>query len=183
MAHRPMHRDTVIGIVGVVILVAAMVGVFTYERSQAGDITGGDGLTQTTAAGPEATGTTAVGATADETIMLNQTGMTNVTFTLRWTAANGADTLRLTIAPSAGTGLTTGASSEPEDDGEITLTIPVNNTAATGTTGIGAWQVSVEFVSASTGLPQEPPIAPPGTTDASVDWTVGTQVQAYTTGA
>lgn len=178
MAHRPMHRDTVIGIVGVVILVAAMVGVFTYERGQAAGLTGPDGTTPVTEAGPSLDGSVAVGATEDGTIQLNRTGMTNVTFTLKWTAANGVDTLRLSVAPSAQTQMTTGASSDAEDDGEITLTVAVPNTVANGAIGVGAWQVSVEFVSAATGLPAEPPVPPPGTTDAQVAWTLSTTIDA-----
>lgn len=176
-----MHRDTVIGIVGVVILVAAMVGVFTYERGQASNVieNGGAGLTNMT--GPSTEGTTALGASTDATLEFNQTGMTNVTFTLRWTPTNGVDTLRISIAPSADTGLTSGASSEAENDGEIVLIVPVENTAAGGELGVGPWQVSVEFVSAATGLPVEPPVPPPNTTDSEVAWTVDTSVQTYAT--
>lgn len=183
MGARPMHRDTVIGIVGVVILVSAMVGVFTYERGQAAGISDGTGVGTMTLAGPSLDGTLAVGASADETITLNQTGMTNITFTLTWTATNGVDTMRLSVAPSAETLMTTGASSDAETDGEITLTIPVPNTLANGATGVGAWQVSVEFVSASTGLPAEPPVPPPGSTDAEVAWSLATSIDAIDTGA
>lgn len=178
-----MNRDTVIGIVGVLILVAAMFGVFKYERDRAADALGGGDLATTTLAGPEASGTSPLGQSADATVALNQTGMVNVTFTLRWTPSAGVDTLRFSVAPSQATGMTEGAQSEAEDDGEITLTIPVNNTGANGALGVGDWQVSVEFVSASTGLPAEPPIAPPGSTDTQVSWTVTTQVEAYDTAA
>lgn len=179
-----MHRDTVIGIVGVVILVAAMVGVFTYERGQAANLIDDAVLTLANSTLPALEGNVALGATADETVTLNQTGITNVTFTLRWTPGAGVDTLRLNVAPSNATGLATGASSEAENDGEITLTVPVNNTARDGVLGVGAWQISVEFVSAEVTTPivappTQPPVAPPGTTDSEVDYTVGTNVQGW----
>lgn len=176
-----MHRDTVIGIVGVVILVAAMVGVFTYERGQAGDLTPDGGLTTGTAPGPTASGNVALGASADSTLTFNETGMTNITFTLTWTPGAGVDTLRLVLAPAAGTGITSGFESEPEDDGEIVIVVPVNNTAADGALGVGDWQASVEFVSARAGTPG-PPVEPPaGTplTDDSVDFNIATTVEAY----
>jgi len=182
-----MHRDTVIGIVGVVILVAAMVGVFTYERGQASGMLGPGGGATENVTGPSQTGTVAVGASEDVDLALDQTGMTNVTFTLRWTPGNGVDTLVLHVAPSNGTGLATGYDSEPEDDGEITFTIPVNNTAADGTLGVGAWRATVDFVSSSPSTPigpppVSPPVAPPNTTDASVDFTVDTALEAYASG-
>lgn len=176
-----MHRDTVIGIVGVVILVAAMVGVFTYERNQAA--TGlSDGGTLATLAGPPLSETTDVGATTEEALTLNQTGMTNVTFTLDWTAENGANTMQLVIVPPAGSGLNE-TQSDAESDGSITLTIPLPNTDASGTAGVGEWQISVSFVSASSGLPQDPPVGVPGTTDESVSWQMETSIEAYTTDA
>lgn len=181
-----MHRDTVIGIVGVVILVAAMVGVFTYERSQASSQGEADGGTLQTLAGPDASGTVAVGATEDKILAFNQTGITNVTFTLTWTPgqASSVDTLRLVVAPGNDTGLTSGFESEAEDDGEITLTIPVANVGPDGILGVGNWQVTVEFVSAAATTPVgqpplPPPTAPPGTTDTSVDYALATSLQAY----
>lgn len=181
-----MNRDTVTGLVAAGVLVAAMVGVFFYERNvaiQNGIGQDATGVGPASASGPSLEGTTAVGASKDETLVINQTGLTNVTFTLRWTAGNGVDTMRLAIAPSQATGITTGAESEPETDGEITLTIPITNTAADGALGVGPWQVSVEFVSASTGLPAEPPVPPPGTTDTQVAWTVETTLQTLATPA
>lgn len=174
-----MHRDTVIGIVGVVILVAAMVGVFTYERGQAADLTGPGG-TVANLTGPSDDGSVAVGSSTDVTMSINTTGLTNITFTLAWTPGNGVDTLKLSAAPGNDTGLTTGFESSEESDGEITLTIPLNNTATDGKVGTGAWQLTVTFVSASPGgpLPVSPPVAPPGSTDSAVDFTVESALQA-----
>lgn len=172
-----MHRDTVIGLVGVAILVAAMVGVFSYEQTQAADL-GAAGLALQNATLPALDGTTALGDVSEETVAIGQTGITNVTFTLRWSATNGADTLALAIVPPNGT-----ASQEvfdaQGDGGELVVTVPVPNTNRAGAVGSGDWQVSVQFVSASTGLPQEPPVPVPGTTDAQVAWTLDTTVQHY----
>lgn len=171
-----MHRDTVIGLVGVLILVAAMVGVFSYEQSQAADVDGA--LILQSVPGPSLEGTTAVGEVTGETVALNQTGMTNVTFTLRWTAGTGVDTLALAVVPPNGT--TTEQVYETQGDtGELTVTVPVPNAARSGETGVGAWQVSVQFVSASTGLPTEPPVPVPNTTDSQVSWTLETSVQHW----
>lgn len=177
-----MHRDTVTGLVGAAILVAAMVGVFYYERGVAADPTPDDvGAARTvTVGGPSLEGTTPVGQSTDKPFALNRTGVTNVTFTLKWTAQAGADTLRLTVRPSAATGIEEGGVSEPEDDGEIRLAIPVNNTTPEGALGVGEWVVTVEFVSAATGTPLPPGVAP-GTSDAQVAWAVETGLVALTT--
>lgn len=174
-----MQRDTVIGIVGVVILVAAMVGVFTYERGQASSLTGAGGVTQNLT-GPPASGTVALGETDDKTIVINQTGLTNITFTLTWTPGQGTDTLKLVAAPGNDTGFTSGFESQAEDDGSITLVVPIGNTAQSGVIGVGSWQISVEFVSAAPGGigPVPPVVTPPGSTDTSVAYAVDTSLQA-----
>lgn len=175
-----MHRDTVIGIVGVVILVAAMVGVFTYERGQASDLLTGPGGETMNFTAPAVTGNVAVGSTSENLVTLNQTGITNVTFTLTWTpGANSVDTLVLVVAPPNGTG--DPVESSPESDGEITLTIPVANTGAGGTLGVGDWQVVVEFVSAELSTPVQPPIQPPvgPSPDTEVDFSVDVSGTAY----
>lgn len=177
-----MNRDTMTGLLAAAVLVAAMVGVFFYERNVAiasgiGESTATDGNVRTLD-GPMVQGTAAVGGSGTGNLLINQTGLTNVTFTLRWSATNGADTLRLTVAPSADTGLTAGAESDDEADGEITLTIAIPNTAADGVLGVGPWEITVTFVSAATGLPAEPPVAPPGTTDTEVAWSIETSLDA-----
>lgn len=181
-----MHRDTVTGLVAAGVLVAAMVGVFFYERGVAiregiGQDAAGDA--PSSLAGPSVIGTTAAGASTAKTIVVNQTGLTNLTFTLRWTATAGVDTMRLAVAPSQATGVTTGKESEAESDGEIVLTLPIGNAAADGALGVGPWEVTVDFVSARTGLPAEPPVPPPGTTDTNVDWSVETTMETVATAA
>lgn len=174
-----MNRDVVTGVAGAIVLVAAMVGVFVYERNVA--IAAGTAQTPPTGPlvldGPGLEGEVALGATEDALLNLTTPGMTNVTFTLTWTATNGRDTLRLTVAPPTGSGVEEGAVSEPEDDGEITVTVAVPNTSPTGTLGAGDWKVSVEFVDASPDTVVDPPVTPPGTTDASVSWRLATTVE------
>lgn len=164
-----MHRDTVIGIVGVVILVAAMVGVFTYERSQAGDLDGGigAGAANFTAS---LSGNAGIGEdnAYQEILNVNQSGLTNMTFTLTWTPGDtSVDTLRLIVAmPNNMT-----HESEEENDGQITLPIEI----PAGTDSAGDWQVTVVFVDAqvdSPAGPLDPPVDPAGAADTSVDVTV-----------
>lgn len=174
-ASRPMHRDTVIGIVGVVILVAAMVGVFTYERSQASDLGNGD---DTAATNFTATlsGTAPLGEenAEPETMTVNVSGLTNMSFTLTWTPGSqtSSDTLKLVVVmPDNMT-----HESEAENDGEITLAVEIPE----GTESAGDWQVIVAFVSAEPVLPGgvQPPVPPPGSTDTSVSWNVDVQGSA-----
>lgn len=171
-----MHRDTVIGLVGVAILVAAMVGVFSYEQSQAAGIGGALALQNVTL--PAVTGSTPLGETTDETVAIDQTGITNVTFTLRWTPGAGVDTLAIAVVPPEGASAQQVFDAQG-DTGELVVTVPVPNTSQAGALGTGGWQVSVQFTSASSGLPQEPPVPVPGTTDAEVSWTLDTTVQHY----
>ena len=179
-----MHRDTVIGIVGVVILVAAMIGVFTYERGQASELTDGGSASTMNFTAPAVGGNVAVGATSENVVTLNQTGITNVTFTLTWTAGqNSDDTFMIVVVPPNGTG--SPVESPAEADGEITVTVPVANTDSAGTLGVGDWQVSVQFVSAATSTPAGPPPVDPGlpTTDTAADFNVEIAGTAYGTAA
>lgn len=167
-----MHRDTVIGIVGVVILVAAMVGVFTYERSQASDLVGDDGA----GAGnftASLSGTSPLGEDQAEpqTMIVNQSGLTNLTFTLTWSpgAATSVDTMKLVVVMPNNMS----HESDAENDGEITLSVEVPE----GTDSAGNWTVVAAFVSADVTTPAgqppvNPPVVPPGSTDDSVSWTV-----------
>lgn len=175
-----MHRDTVIGIVGVVILVAAMIGVFTYERGQAANLpgTGGGAGNATFSATAPAISAVAVGGSGVANVTLNQTGMTNVTFTITWTPGqNSIDTVSVSIAPGATTQMTTGASSDPENDGSIEVTVPIPNTASDGTIGVGPWEITVTFESAALNTPAgQPPVQPPPPVpvqpDSTLDFTV-----------
>lgn len=175
-----MNRDTVIGIVGAAILVTAMVGVFYYERNAAPVGPGAATGTAGNMTGPSVTSSVAVGQTDTKIVNLTQTTAANVTFHLTWTATNGRDTLKLTIAPPTGSGITQGAVSEPSDTGDITVTVPV----PAGANPSGGWEVKVEFTSASPGNvgPATPPVQPPspvpvGQSDANVDYQVAVSLK------
>lgn len=177
-----MHRDTIIGIVGVVILVAAMVGVFTYESGQAA--LADPGAFQLAAlTGPTLEGTVDVGESASDVLSVTQTNLTKLVFTLKWGSAQTSEnTLQLLIAPANGTGLTEGVESEPESDGEITVELDVPNAEPTSgplALGTGDYQVTVRFLRATApGSPLPPPAGTPGL-DTSVSWTLGSELTAY----
>lgn len=148
----------------------------TADTSAAGTLGANSLPALTTLAGPALEGTTNVGETTSEVLTMNATGVVNVTFTLRW---SGTNALQLAVAPSNATGLTAGAESEAESDGEIVLTLAVPNEAADGTLGVGDWEASVSFVEASSGTPVPVPAGVPGSPDTSVSWTLETSLQAH----
>lgn len=165
-----MHRDAVVGVVGAVVLVVAMVGVFSYERARAPGLDG-EGESLGDEAGPTLEGSVQVGKSDVKVANVTATSASNVTFHLTWKATNGKDTLKLTVAPPTGSGIEEGAVSEAVDSGEVTVTVRV----PPGASPEGGWQVTVEFVKATPaalpgGVP--PPTPPPGSTDASVAYKV-----------
>lgn len=85
-----MKRDMVVGIVGTVILVAAMVGVFRYEAARGG----GQSWTVTwstgTEAGPEESGETQAGVTTPVELEIAAPNVTSIEFLLEWTDDVGA---------------------------------------------------------------------------------------------
>lgn len=174
-----MHRDTIIGIVGVVILVAAMVGVFTYESGQAANLVPGE-FVLATLAGPTLEGTTALDAETAEAITVSQTNMTNLTFTLSWSStATAQNTLQLEIRPANGTGLTEGFVSEAESDGEISITLPIGNEKPTSgplARGVGDYEILVRFLDSR---PPGAPIQPPQPVPPTASWTLATSIDAY----
>lgn len=176
-----MHRDTVIGIVGVVILVAAMVGVFTYERGVAANLLPAGGFTAAELAGPGLDGTTPAGGETAEVLSIAQTNMTKISFTLTWANAQTSEnTLQLVVAPASGTGLSEGVESEPESDGEITVELLVPNDEPTSgplALGVGDYEVTVRFVGATPPGPLSP--APLPVTDSEVSWALATSLTAY----
>lgn len=176
-----MHRDTVIGIVGVVILVAAMVGVFTYERGVAANLLPAGGFTAADLAGPGLDGTTPVGSETTEILSIAQTNMTKIAFTLTWAnSQTSVNTLQLVVAPANGTGLAEGVESEPESDGEITVELLVpNEEPTTGplAVGVGDYEITVRFVGAAPPGPLGP--APLPVTDTEVAWALATALTAY----
>lgn len=167
-----MNKDTLVGIVGSVILVAAMVIVFAYERSNA--VATDDGAPDDMAATfNNHTVAGSVGVGASDTKMDNFTvdGPTNVTFLLTWSATNGRDTLRLTVMPPPGSEMVEGATSEASDEGTISLRVAV----PAGGWASGEWTVKVDFTEANPdSLPGgiDPPVPPPMSTDSSVSYSV-----------
>lgn len=163
-----MNKDTLVGIVGSALLVAAMVVVFAYERANAAEVRdNGEGLTPSIGQA-SLTGTVNVGSSDTKTSDITAVGATNVTFMLTWTASQGTDTLRLAVTPPAGSDITA-RTSQAEDDGSITVTVPVPADYAAQ----GNWTLKVDFVSAE---PDTLPggVTPPvgGMTDSSVSYTI-----------
>ena len=165
-----MNRDLVTGIVGGLILVTALVGVFLYERNA------GNGPASGVSPPPSigytltpATGTVAVGSSAEQLMRVNASGIHHANFTLTWTATQGRDTLKLTVSPPAGSGITTGGVSQPSSSGSIRVPVDIPD----GASPIGDWKVKVEFVSADPGAPIPAPTALPVGMDSSVSWSVG----------
>lgn len=100
-------KDTIIGVVGAVILVAALTGVFYYEGSSAEGAGGGSQWDVTwateTEEGPSADGSTDEDETTEETLAVSATNMTDATFTLTWTDDQGSpDTFNLTVTSPTG---------------------------------------------------------------------------------
>jgi hypothetical protein len=175
-----MNRDIVVGIIGTCVLVAAMVGVFLYERNNAGTTgtgpdTGGPGGALASPA--PVTGSTAVGQSKDATILVNATSASTVTFTLTWTPSQTSkDTLSLAIKPPAGATIQVNGTQQ-SDAGKIEVSVPVPS----GVSPAGTWTATVKFVSASPTVggvtPPTNPL-PPGTgTDASVSWSLATALK------
>ena len=165
-----MNRDTAVGIAGAVLLVAAMVVVFAYERDNA----------QASSAAPVAahlanaklTGSVARGASDSKTDHIAQAGPANVTFHLTWTATNGKDTLTITATPPPGSGLKA-ATSQATDSGSASVTVPIPANQASD----GNWTIEVDFAQA-TPAPLPGGVSPPvgGMTDASASYTVDVKV-------
>ena len=103
-AGRAVKKDMVVGIVGTVILVAAMVGVFNYEAGRGGGQSWRVSWSEAEEAGPQAEGTAQAGGTAIEDLNVTAANVTRATFTLTWTDDVGApDTFNLTISAPDGT--------------------------------------------------------------------------------
>lgn len=114
-----MKKDMVVGIVGTVILVAAMVGVFRYEAARGGGQSWQVTWAEATAPGPEADGSTNAGATTPVELNVTTPNVTAIRFTLTWTDdAGNPDTFNLTIGGPDGRNWSAEGSS-----GEITVTV------------------------------------------------------------
>ncbi|MHB8604051.1 MAG: hypothetical protein ACYDCK_02250 [Thermoplasmatota archaeon] len=176
-----MNKDTLIGIIGAVVLVLAMVGVFVYERNSpaAQAAVGAGDLKLTSAPGPTAQGSSAFQGGSDQTVHIATTNVTNVTFTISWTAASGADTLTATVTPPAGVTAPSGAT-QSSASGKITISIPVPNPKPTNgpeTPGVGDWKIHVDYKSSSATAP--PPLPAPAGPDATVTWSVATMIESW----
>lgn len=170
-----MNRDTTIGIVGCAILVAAMIGVFTYERATAQASGAGIATRSVPIVGPTVDGSVQLGKSDTKIANITATSATNVTFHLTWQATNGKDSLKITVAPPTGSGITEGAVSGAQDSGDISVTVRV----PAGASPAGGWQVKVEFTNAApAAMPGgiQPPTPPPNSTDASVTYHVATSI-------
>lgn len=162
-----MNKDTVIGIVGSVILVTAMVVVFVYERNNVQATPDVATPPTTHVAVASLSGSVAVSKSDSKMDNITAVGSTDIKFHLTWTATNGKDTLKLTVAPPKGN--LTAASSTPTDSGDVTVTVHV----PAGTVVRGDWTVQVDFTTA-TPAPLPGGIQPPagGMTDSTVSYTV-----------
>lgn len=152
-----MNKDTVVGILGAVILVAAMVAIFYYEGTQVPGGTGGAGGTGGTGGNAlyrtaNATGPTASGQNTEEvTVDIAQQNLTAVEFLVTWQddANTDPDTFRVTVTGPDGQNATgegsDGAAGIPVRVSPI-ATIPNAANAPATTAGSGTWTISVELV-------------------------------------
>lgn len=203
-----MNKDTVVGILGAVILVAAMVAIFYYEGTQAPGTTttgggGGTGpLTFTwqnrTADGPSVNGQTAEGETSQDAVTIEQQNLTRVTFRLTWTDENVPQNqpdrflLRVT-SPDNQTEEAEGENAAGQQ-GLVEVTFsPLNQVPGlergttadlarlAGTIGMGEWRIEVQLLAAGDpGAPGVPPL--PGqlpVADTGNAWELATELNYY----
>lgn len=195
-----MKRDTIVGIVGAVALIAAMAGIFQYEKSQPASTLGSKAFDVAWAIeeanGPTTTAATPLGETTETTVEVAQANLTRAKFTVTWTAQQGTDTLRVVVTPPAGSGLAPGETRA--DSGEAVVEIEIPNEVPpefrmfansegeararlaaqnTQTLGTGTWTIAVTFEEASGVVPV--PGLPPVGADTEVQWDVATILSAY----
>jgi hypothetical protein len=193
-----MNKDTVVGILGAVILVAAMVAIFYYEGTQApaGTATGGGGnlppgttFRETSAAGPSASGNAQGGTPAEGDIMVNATNVTAIEFTLTWiddvpdpTTASGNDEFSVTITTPDNRSLPAVTS----NNGTATVLVrPLcgvpNGTIPAGPcmTGTGRYHYSVEVTPQGAAAPVPAPVPLPGVADGGNDFSIASRVSTY----
>ncbi len=196
-----MNKDTIVGIVGAVILVAAMIGVFKYEGSRAQATLGSKSFdvawTTKEVTGPTLTSGTALRSSTEEKVTVTESSIVDADFTITWTAQQGEDTLRLTVVPPDGSDLN--ESSAEGASGSLTVTFtsinePPSTDRAFGdetketeerlsaqhakSRGTGEWTIRVEFLDA-TGVSGPIPVAPPIAADQEVQWTLATALSVY----
>ncbi|HVL49639.1 MAG TPA: hypothetical protein VM889_13875 [Candidatus Thermoplasmatota archaeon] len=192
-----MNKDTIVGVVGAVILVIAMIGVFKYEGDQAGSATGGRNAfdvawSTTDKAGPSADGSVNLKGSADGALKVAEANVTKATFALTWTATNGKDKLKLTVTSPSGE-----AKTAESDTGTVNVAfdvapLPPATTArgddanaakkglapqAGANAAVGEWKLKVEFLDA-TGI-QLHPAQPPIQQDQKVSWKVSSLLTVW----
>lgn len=187
-----MNKDTVVGILGAVILVAAMVAIFYYEGTQVPGGAGGAGGTGGGAGGNALYRTSTVGGptasgqnTEEVTVDITQANVTAINFTLTWTddANTDPDTFRVTVTGPTGTTYEGTAEGSDGAEGVVVRISPINSVpaaanAAPDTLGQGTWTVSVELVSVGQvgGLPLPGQIP---VTDQGNAWDLATDVEMF----
>lgn len=201
---RPLNRDTLVGIVGAAILVAAMAGIFWYEGTRGAGTTGSFrfDVEWATAAenGPQTSGNLAEGESTDETVAIEREGLASVDFVLVWTDSVGTgDTFKVTVTSPTGETKTAEATNDGGAEGEAKVTFTGLNPAPSATSvagddeedakrrltegtgmtgGVGDWMVTIELVQAgdqSAPVPQLPPV----TEDPGNDWKLKTVLTVH----
>lgn len=191
-------KDTIIGIVGAVILVAALVGVFYLEGSQGGAAGGTPNevsWTDRSLDGPELSGETEEGSSTNDTLPVPHGNLTTFDVVLTWTDDIGdPDRFRLTVTSPDGA-LVKEAEGE---SGRLNVTFPDVNTVPPETTvygdseddarskvaqqhtrtrGMGNWTVTIELVDAGDFSPI--PGGPPAQEDTSNTWELTSEITVY----
>ncbi len=192
-------KDTLIGIVGAIILVAALTGVFYYEGSQANGAAGSQAYdvawSSRTVNGPGADGYLEEGNSEDVELNITTRNLTTATFVLEWTDDTGdPDRFRVTVTSPDGAFTNTSEG----NSGRITVTIPGVNSVPpettiyantmdgarekaadkyTATRGVGTWVVTVELVNAGDFNPAG--TGPPVQEDEGNTWELTSELEAY----
>lgn len=195
-----MKRDTIVGIVGAVALIAAMAGIFQYEKSQPASTLGSKAFDVAWAIedanGPTTTAATPLGETTEATLEIAQANLTRAKFTVAWTPQQGTDTLRVVVTPPAGSGLSPGETRADSGEAVVEIELPnevppdfrmfANSEAEaharlaaqnTQSLGTGTWTIAVTFEEASGVVPV--PGLPPVGADTEVQWDVATILSSY----
>ncbi len=201
-----MNKDTIVGIVGAVILVGAMVGVFWYEGTQASAL-GAErfavNFPNQAGSFPEVKGSTLEGQSTTQTISVDRANLTSLEFSLAWTddeAGTAADQFILTVeSPDGSISRSKGPATSPIsvaiDSATLGQAAPEPKTengrneadaasrvaaAHTGTAGNGNWTVTIEMSQAGKGTCAPQPVGcPAGQGDTGNSWTLKVAYTAY----
>lgn len=194
------RKDLAIGLVGTLILLAAMVGVFRFEAAQAGDAYRVSWPTAT-AAGPGDEGRSTEGQETAVDLNFTSVNITRIEFVLSWeddVAESEPDTFTLRVVAPNGTAYEAEAASGGElviDAAGLALVpqeIRVNGaskerverdlvTRYANDAATGIWQVTVTMVEA--GGTSGPAGGLPLPQDDGNDWTLTTRVTTYSADA